>query len=205
MTIQENGENNILPADYFKEYTKYLTHLLSNLNFHTLNEVAKLFAKTAKEKKTIYFAGNGGSAASASHFATDFSHGLVGGTGEIVKAVSLNDNVPLMTAIGNDYGYENIFVNQLSNLLQAGDVVALISASGNSKNVVKAAELAKTLGAITVAFVGFDGGRLKEICDYNIHVETKKGEYGPVEDVHSILNHMLSSYLVLTMKKYDQV
>jgi len=200
-----NQKNNIRPADYFKEYAKYLTHLLSNLNYHMMNEVAKLFIATARKGKTIYFAGNGGSAAAASHFATDFSHGLVGGTGELVKAVSLTDNVSLLTAIGNDHGYENIFVNQLINMLQAEDVMVLISASGNSSNVVKAAEFAKSKKAVTVALVGFDGGKLKEICDYVIHVETEKGEYGPVEDLHTILNHMLASYLILTFSKYEKV
>ena len=103
------------------------------------------------------------------------------------------------------HGYENIFVNQLINMLQAEDVMVLISASGNSSNVVKAAEFAKSKKAVTVALVGFDGGKLKEICDYVIHVETEKGEYGPVEDLHTILNHMLASYLILTFSKYEKV
>ncbi len=186
--------------DYFKEYSKYITHLLANLNFHIIDEVAKLIVATAEKGGTIYFAGNGGSAATASHFATDFSHGLVGGTGKLVKAVNLADNVSLITAISNDSGYENIFINQLNNLLGKKDILVLISASGNSPNIVKAAEFAKTKKASTVAFVGFDGGKLKDICDYVVQIETKSGEYGPVEDVHTILDHMLASYLILKLQ-----
>jgi len=200
--LKKNLEN-LRPADYFKEYSKYLTHLLANLNFHVLNEVAKLFIDTSKKGSTIYFAGNGGSAAASSHFATDFSHGLVGGTGKLVKAVSLSDNISLITAISNDHGYENIFVNQLKNLLNSEDILVLISASGNSPNVVKAAEFAKLRGVKIVALVGFDGGRLGKICDYVVHIETEEGEYGPVEDMHTIINHMLASYLVLTLNKYE--
>ena len=192
---------NLRPQDYFKEYSKYLTHLLANLNYHVLNEVAELFMETAKNGGTLYFAGNGGSASAASHFATDFSHGLVGGTGKLVKAVSLSDNVSLLTAIGNDHGYENIFVNQLKNLLNKEDVLVLISASGNSPNVVKAVEFVKEKKAKTVALVGFDGGQLGKICDYVVHVETDKGEYGPVEDMHTVLNHMLSSFMILSLNK----
>lgn len=195
---------NLRSVEYFKEYSKYITHLLANLNFHLVDEVAKLLIKTSKQGGTIYFAGNGGSASAASHFATDFSHGLVGGTGQLVKAVSLSDNASLLTAISNDHGYENIFINQLKNLLQINDVLVVISASGNSPNVVKAAEFAKEKGVKTVALVGFDGGQLKEICDYVVQVETDKGQYGPVEDMHTILNHMLATYLILTLNKYEK-
>jgi len=192
---------NLRPQDYFKEYSKYLTHLLANLNYHVLNEVAELLIEKAVKGGTLYFAGNGGSASAASHFATDFSHGLVGGTGKIIKAVSLSDNISLITAISNDHGYENIFTNQLKNLLNKEDVLVLISASGNSPNIVKAAEFAVESGVKTVAFVGFDGGQLGKICDYVVHVDTEKGEYGPVEDMHTILNHMLASYMMLALNK----
>jgi len=192
-------------VEYFKEYSKYIAHLLSALDFNEIDRVAKRMVQTAQNGNTIYFAGNGGSAATASHFATDFSHGLVGGTGKLVKAVSLSDNMPLITAISNDYGYENVFTNQLKNLLVPGDMLVVISASGNSPNVVAAAELANTHGATTVALCGFDGGRLKDICHHVIHIETEKGEYGPVEDVHMMLDHMLASYLIAVMKESSAV
>lgn len=196
---------NLRSIDYFREYSKYIAHLLANLNFHIIDKVAQMVIDTSEAGGTIYFAGNGGSAATASHYATDFSHGLVGGTGKLVKAVSLVDNVALITAIGNDYGYENVFTNQLKNLFREGDMLVVISASGNSPNVVKAVDLANEMGGKTVGISGFDGGKLKKKCDFTIHVETKKGEYGPVEDIHMILDHMLASYLILAInKKYEQ-
>lgn len=188
-------------VDYFKEYSKYLAHLLANLDFRAIDKFASLSIETAENGGTIYFAGNGGSAATASHFATDFSHGLVGGTGRLVKAVSLSDNTPLITAIGNDHGYENIFVNQMKNLFTDKDMLVVISASGNSPNVVKAVEFANEVGGETVGLVGFDGGKLGTICTHVVHVETEKGQYGPVEDIHMILDHMIASYLILKLNK----
>jgi len=154
--------------------------------------------------KTIYFAGNGGSAATASHFAQD-----MGEVGRKIKergfrTVSLNDNVSAVTAISNDYGYEQVFLLQIENNFDAGDVLVVISASGNSPNVVKAVELARQKGGVTVGLVGFDGGRLAQICDHVVHVKSNKGEYGPVEDIHLVLNHMIVAYLILELKKGSQ-
>jgi len=154
--------------------------------------------------KTIYFVGNGGSAATASHFSQD-----MGEVGRKIKArgfrtQSLNDNVSALTAISNDYGYEQVFALQIQNNFDSGDVLVVISASGNSPNVVKAVELAKQIGGTTVGLVGFDGGRLAQICDHVVHVQSNKGEYGPVEDIHLVLNHMIVSYLIVELKKGSQ-
>jgi D-sedoheptulose 7-phosphate isomerase len=109
--------------------------------------------------------------------------------------VSLTSNSAVLTCLANDIGYENVFVWQLRNLMRPGDVVVGISASGNSPNAVKALEYAAENGGIPVAIVGFDGGRMKRVAKYAIHVETEKGEYGPVEDVHMVLDHLISNYL----------
>ena len=101
----------------------------------------------------------------------------------------------MMTAIANDDGYDEVFVQQLQAQLAAGDVVVAISASGNSPNVVKALEYAKEKGAATVALTGFDGGRLAEIADQRVHIPTNTGEYGPAEDGHMILDHLVGAYL----------
>ena len=147
----------------------------------------------------MFFIGNGGSAATASHFANDISIGT-NDYDEPFKALSLTDNVSIITAIGNDYGYEDIFVKQLQVLGRADDVVVGISASGNSPNLIKAFEYAKKVGIKTVAITAFDGGKLKTIADEGIHVPTDTKEYGPAEDAHMILDHLVSAYLMRIVK-----
>jgi D-sedoheptulose 7-phosphate isomerase len=112
-----------------------------------------------------------------------------------MRVVSLTDNVAVITALANDYGYEQVFVMQLEPLLRAGDVVVVISASGDSPNVVKAIEFARQRQAVTVGLTGFDGGRVGVICDVHVNVPCLAGEYGPVEDLHMIVDHVVMSYL----------
>jgi D-sedoheptulose 7-phosphate isomerase len=99
-----------------------------------------------------------------------------------------------LTALGNDYGYEHIFRMQLENLLQPGDVVVAISASGNSPNILLAIEYANERGATTVGLTGFDGGKLAALVDVNVHAPTGPGEYGPAEDIHMVIDHLVMSY-----------
>jgi D-sedoheptulose 7-phosphate isomerase len=158
--------------------------------------VIDCFIDVRKNEKKIFFAGNGGSASTASHFAQDLGEvGRKAGK-KGFKTLSLTDNISLITAIGNDYGYGKIFTIQMAELFIEGDVLVAISASGNSPNIVNAVELAKKMGGGTVGLVGFDGGQLKNLCDHVIHVKSQKGEYGPVEDIHMILDHMITSYLI---------
>ena len=148
----------------------------------------------------VFFIGNGGSAATASHFANDLSIG----TNEYDKpfrAMSLTDNVPVITAIGNDFGYEDIFVRQLRVLGKPGDVVVGISASGNSPNLLKTFAYARTAGIKTVAITAFDGGKMKAIADEGIHVPTGLKEYGPAEDAHMVLDHLVGAYLMRFIKR----
>jgi len=189
------------PGDYFREYAKYLFHLLANLDFNVIEKVAKIISEHSYQGKTVYLIGNGGSATTASHFATDLSHGTLLKGKLLIKAVSLVDNIPLITAISNDRGYERVFVNQIKNLFQKGDILIAISASGNSLNLIEAVKLAKKMGGVTIGLLGFDGGKLAKICDYAIIVHTEKGQYGPVEDVHIFLDHMITSYLGLSLPK----
>lgn len=197
-------KNNLAP-DYFRGYARYLTHLLANLNYSVIARVSQVILERSKKGKTVYLIGNGGSAATASHLATDISHGILLGGKPLIKAISLVDNVPLITALSNDKGYENVFTNQLKNLFQEGDILIAISASGNSPNIVNAVKLVNKMEGITIGFLGFDGGKLGELCDYVINVKTEKGQYGPVEDVHVFLNHMITSYLALSLsKKHDK-
>lgn len=186
--------------EYAEKYTQYLSQLLKNLDISAIEDVTNVFLKARDQGKKIIFIGNGGSAATASHFANDFAIGMKSAY-KPFKALSLTDNVAVLTCIGNDFGYENIFVKQLEVLLEPGDVIVAISASGNSPNLVKAVEYASERGNFCMGFVGFDGGRLKELCPLNIHIQSGKGEYGPVEDIHMVLDHLISTYLYRFIRK----
>ena len=144
---------------------------------------------------TIFFIGNGGSAVTASHFVNDISIGTKS-RNKPFRAISLCDNQAVITAIANDYGYEYIFSQQLAVLLKKDDVVVAISASGNSPNLLKAIDVAKQKGAINVGLTAFDGGKMKVMVDISVHVPTEKGEYGPAEDAHMALGHLVSNYLM---------
>lgn len=184
-----------VPGEYFRDYSRYLFHLLANLDFEIIENVADLILKKAKAGRTVFLIGNGGSATTASHFATDLSHCCFIDHKPIIKAISLVDNVALLTALMNDRGQEEIFTRQIRNLFQKDDILIAISASGNSANIVSAVTQAKKMGGHTIGIVGFDGGIIADLCDYVIQVRTEKGEYGPVEDIHVFLDHMITSYL----------
>lgn len=183
------------PKDFFKQYSQYLSKLLQGLDFDSIKAVADIIIRQSKRGKTVYFIGNGGSASTASHFATDLVHCGLLDHRPIIRAVSLSDNIALITAIGNDNGYEYVFSRQLESLAKRGDICIAISASGNSRNLIEAFKTSRLMGIITVAFLGFDGGKLMKMTDHVIHVRTPKGEYGPVEDSHLFLDHMISSYI----------
>jgi D-sedoheptulose 7-phosphate isomerase len=193
--FSQSGER----SDYFNAYFSYVSQLLMDLDPHAIDGVVDCFLTARDNKRTIFFAGNGGSASTASHFAQDL--GEVGRKAKTpgFKTLSLTDNVSLLSAIGNDYGFDRIFTVQLSELFNTGDVLVAISASGNSPNVIGAVEFARKAGGKTVGLVGFDGGKMKEMCDHVIHVRTETGEYGPVEDVHMVMDHLITSYLILRM------
>ncbi len=203
-TLEEIYKESSLQANYFKKYGDYLQKLISEIDVESVQKVAECFLEARKNNKTIYFAGNGGSATTASHFSQDMNEVGRKIQGKGFRTLSINDNVSALTAISNDYSYEDVFSLQIQYSFNPGDVLVVISASGNSPNVIKAVELAKSRGGKTVALVGFDGGRLAQICDYTIHIKSKKGEYGPVEDIHLILNHMIVSYFMLELKKEIQ-
>jgi len=186
--------------DYFRSYGDYVHELLRSLDGQALSDIAKVFLRARQEGRTIFFAGNGGSASTASHFAQDLGEvGRKSGAGWF-KTLSLNDNMSFLSAVANDYGYDKVFTIPVKQLFGKGDVLVVISASGNSPNVVAAVEEAKKIGGTTIGLVGFDGGKLARICDHTVLVKSEKGEYGPVEDVHMILDHMITSYLIMLSK-----
>lgn len=182
-------------ADYAKRYALYLTALLSQLDHEAIERVGDILEHARQTGRTVFVIGNGGSAATASHVANDLGLGPRTYGGVSYRAVSLTDNVAFLTAAANDVGYESVFVEQLRTLMRDGDVVVAISASGNSPNVVKAVEYAKSRDAITIALTGFDGGTLRTMARECLHIATAHGDYGPVEDLHLMLGHLITSYL----------
>ena len=187
------------PNKFADSYLNYLQSILKKIDTKEIARFIETLLNARKRKATVFFIGNGGSAATASHFANDISIGS-NDYEEPFKAISLTDNVPILTAIGNDFGYEEIFVRQLRVLGQPEDVVVGISASGNSANLLKAFEYFKKTGIKTEAITAFDGGKLKTMADYGIHIPTGLKEYGPAEDAHMILDHLVGAYLMRVIK-----
>ena len=186
--------NNKQIKKFSKSYFTYLTSVLDRISEEEIEAFVTVLLEARIRESVVYFIGNGGSAATASHFANDISIGTRCYE-KPFRVLSLCDNQAIITAIANDDGYENIFSQQLSVLLKKNDVVVAISASGNSPNLIKAIKTAKDMNAITVGITAFDGGTLKKSVDISLHVPTEKGEYGPSEDAHMILDHLIGSYL----------
>ena len=178
---------------FSNNYLENLTELISQLDREAIGDFADLLLKSRDSGATTFFLGNGGSASTATHFVNDVSLGSRQFK-KPFRAISLCDNQAVITAIANDDGYENIFSQQLQTLSRPGDTIVCISASGNSKNLIKAIEYAKENNLYVVGLTAFDGGYLKENCDLNIHVPTKIGEYGPAEDLHMVVCGLIGSY-----------
>ena len=187
-------KKNKSPEAFTSEYVSYLSSILTTLDKPAFAQVFHVLEKARDQNKTIFICGNGGSAATSSHIAEDLAFGPKKYGHRPFRTISLTDNAASITAIGNDNGYEEIFVMQLENLFGKGDIVIGISASGNSPNVIKALEYANAHEGISVALTGFDGGKMKKISQYGIHVQSEPGEYEPVEDAHLIIGHILASY-----------
>jgi D-sedoheptulose 7-phosphate isomerase len=163
---------------------------LARIPIAAMERVVKIILDAYRQNKHVYIVGNGGSAATATHFACDLSKATIVEGRVRLRVTSLTDNVALLTAWANDTSYENVFAEQLYNLLNEGDVVVAISASGNSPNVLAAIDAAKDRGAVTVGLVGFGGGALKEAVNAAIHVPSDS--YGVVEDCHLVLEHAIT-------------
>ena len=170
----------------------YLSRQKTALDSVPIGEVTKLieqFGQALKKESQIFVFGNGGSAANASHFITDLGKGASDKTGKRFRCMALNDNMSWITAIGNDYAYEDVFVRQLMNFSRPGDLVLVMSVSGNSPNLVKAIEWAKNNNVYTISLVGGKKGRLFEISDHTIVIDST--HYGMVEDAHMGICHIL--------------
>lgn len=181
--------------DLLSSHVESLSGLVSQLDLGAIERVGELLDQTCRQGRTIFSVGNGGSAATALHIAADLAWGRRMGDEQRPRAVSLVANPAVMTALANDVGYADVFVEQLKGPFNAGDILIAISASGNSENVLRAVEYANDRGGTTIGLVGFDGGRLKGISQHCIHVATPTGAYELVEDVHHAVCHMLANYV----------
>ncbi|MEY4460354.1 MAG: hypothetical protein RL429_343 [Bacteroidota bacterium] len=171
------------------EYRQLLIETIEALDMTAVERLVEVFLDAHQRGAQIFTMGNGGSGASASHAAGDFLKGASYGLDKRFKMICLNDNVPSMMAVANDIGWDDIFVEPLKNYLQPGDVVIGISGSGNSRNVLKAAEYAKSKGATLVGMTGFKGGKLRELADLSIHSVAMDMEVA--EDVHMAVFNMV--------------
>jgi D-sedoheptulose 7-phosphate isomerase len=183
-----NKSSEKLIADYFADGQK----ILSRISPQEVAALSSAIEKVRVSRSTVYIAGNGGSASTASHFATDIGIGSQMRANP-VRVISLCDNSAVMTAISNDIGYSAVFEQQLRLLAQPGDLLIVISASGNSQNLLDLVLVANNLGVTTYSITGFDGGKLKEMTQgANVHVESKQGAYGLVEDAHLAICHVVT-------------
>lgn len=201
--IDQVYTNSVDIGHFAKGYLDYLKKVFDNLEISSIIQLEEELEEARKNESTIFIAGNGGSATTATTMANDLGFDIIKktGTSKPFRVLALTDNNAVMTAIANDVGYENIFINQLKIHYREGDKLIAISASGNSPNVIKASEWIKSKDGRVVGLLGFDGGRLQEICDIAIRVPTVAGEYGPVEDVHLIMNHILAHWFQNKLKQ----
>ena len=180
--------------DFLESYKKKLVHLVENLDKKELKRVVDAFNEVELKKGFIYTIGNGGSASTSAHIVNDLGTGLGRRGIKRLNIINLVDNIPSITALANDLDYDSIFVCQLQERITNDDILLSISCSGNSKNIIKAVKYGKECGAKIVSFTGFDGGKLKKLSDININIQATKGEYGLVEDLHLIINHIIFSF-----------
>lgn len=197
-----------MTANKKKLINNYFTGLFQVLNNIDQDEISNLFnivERKLRQKKTIFFAGNGGSAATAAHALTDLSKTILGHGQNYrhlrIRSICLSDNTPLLTAIGNDIGYEEVFAEPLKNMASPGDLLIVISGSGNSPNIIRAIESAKDLQIETLGLLGFNGGKAIKIVDHT--VLAKSESFGLIEDAHMTLIHLLTEYLKTALIRRD--
>jgi D-sedoheptulose 7-phosphate isomerase len=183
---------------FVNEYIDRLKTLLSNIDIKDIEDIVNILKNSSKNNSKIYVIGNGGSLATASHISNDWGVGLKDILN--IDIISLC-NSSIISAIANDYGYENIFHYQLKDILKKEDTLIAISCSGNSQNIIKACKYAKDIDASIISMTGFDGGELKNLSNISFHIDMQDNNYALIEDMHMILNHIIYSYFKINYKK----
>jgi len=175
--------------EYLGHYTKEIGRALEAVDGDAFEKIIHILGEAYKERKQIFIAGNGGSAATANHFVCDFGKNAVKSDEKRFKIISVSDNIEKITALGNDITFDSIFEEQLKNLMEPEDVLMVISASGNSPNIVKAVEYARKKKCKVISLTGFKGGKVKGLSDVNLNVDLDS--YEQIEDIHLIMLHMI--------------
>jgi len=178
------------------EYLRHFRALLDCIDLAAVERVVEYLRRTRDADGTVYVAGNGGSASTASHWTNDLGKATKASGRGYMRVMCLSDNVSWLTALANDEGYEWVFSGQLENFAGPGDMLVVLSASGNSPNLLRAVDLALERGVVTVALLGFDGGALKQRVHEYLWLPTEVGEYGLVESGHSVLCDILTTCLM---------
>lgn len=174
-------------------YLESLQQEIINLDNNVISQVLEVLKKALHNQANIFIIGNGGSASTASHLQNDFSQAMVDASVRF-NVHCLTDNIATITAIANDYSFDEVFLRQLRGRLQPEDLVIAISTSGNSKNIIRASEYVKSTGNILISMTGFDGGKLMQMADYRLHVASSNIRI--IEDVHLVFNHLLIHCLI---------
>jgi D-sedoheptulose 7-phosphate isomerase len=186
----------VTAAASMSDYLGTFNALLGELDLAAVERVVERFGAVRDAGGTVFVAGNGGSAATASHWVNDLGKATKVSGRAMMRVVCLSDNTPWLTALANDEGYDRAFAGQLENFAAPGDLLVVISASGNSPNLLRAVELASSRSVASVALLGFDGGALKSMVDEAIWVRSEQGAYGPVETMHVLVADLITTCLI---------
>lgn len=182
--------------EYIKSFFEEIKKRIAEIDINKIEQVADVLYSAWKNDRQVFILGNGGSASQASHMAADISKNTLGRVYDPrikrFRIMALTDNVSLMTAYANDVGYDEVFSQQLRNLINEHDVLIVITGSGNSPNVIRAVEYARDCNAITIGLLGFDGGKVKKMLDYDITVNSSN--YGVIETAHPAIHHLMVGY-----------
>lgn len=178
-------------VEHIESYFNRLKVVLDEVDVRQVEQVIKIFEAAYDNDRTVFICGNGGSSSAASHWVCDFSKGTNAPGKRRLRMFSLGDNAAMLTAYANDVDYKQVFSEPVKTYVRKNDVVIMITASGNSPNILEAAVAAREQGAVTVGLVGFGGGKLIDLVDHTVVVQSR--EYGPVEDLHMILDHIIST------------
>ena len=182
--------------DIASEYLEEFTQLLARVDVEDIERFVDHLRVARDADGTVYVAGNGGSASTASHWANDLGKATKASSRAFMRVMCLSDNVSWLTALANDEGYDRVFSGQLENFAGPGDVLVVLSTSGNSPNLIEAVRLAKRRGVLATALLGFDGGALKGMVDEYLWLPTAAGQYGLVESGHTVLCDILTTCLM---------
>ncbi len=196
-------------TNLIKEYVNQLETVICNLPIYEIHKIAKILIRAYENGNLIFTMGNGGHSSTASHFVNDLlKHTIVSNdknkiaiTRKRIKAISLNESMPTITAWANDISYEVCFSEQLINWIERDDIVIGFSASGNSKNIIKAFEIAKLHKSISIGFIGKNGGKMKDIADFSLQVPSNNDLY--IEDAHLIITHIITNFIRTIIQKRD--